>query len=135
MVGVTNGLSNLGTLREILDSPAVQIVSAPYQSSLASPSSSVSINGQLGSANNTDGAPALSNLVAPVTMIGVTPVGGTMRVTFVGAPSSSYRIERASSLGSSSWEVVGSATADGLGNGEFTDLNPPAVQAFYRTKQ
>jgi hypothetical protein len=70
------------------------------------------------------------------TMTGITKVSGVIRITFVGAPGYTYQVERTSALGASaSWEVVGSATADSLGNGALIDSNPPALQGFYRTRQ
>jgi hypothetical protein len=69
-------------------------------------------------------------------MTGITPVGGAIRITFIGAPGYTYLVERTSALGASaSWEGVGSVTADSFGNGAFIDSSPPALQGFYRTRQ
>jgi len=69
----------------------------------------------------------------------ITAIGsmdGAIKLYFIGAPGRAYQIERTSALGeSASWEVVGSVTADNLGNGAFMDFNAPALQGFYRTKQ
>jgi len=139
MVGVTNGVSNLATLREILNAPALmaQAVPAPEASySLLSPnytadqSSSPSLKASLSNSSNSS-YPATS-----ATMTGITRVDSGIKIAFIGVPASTYEIERASELGeSATWEVIGSVSTDSLGNGALIDSNPPALRAFYRTRQ
>ena len=70
-------------------------------------------------------------------MTGLTALGGTIKITFIGGAGLTYRIERALTLqnGATVWTNIGSATTDAAGQGEFTDDNSPVApaQAFYRT--
>ena len=139
MAGVTNGISNLATLREILDAPAPMAQALPTSEpsdSLLSPdstadqSSSASLKASLSNSSNSS-YPATS-----ATMTGITRVDSGIKIAFIGTPASTYEIERASELGeSATWEVIGSVSTDSLGNGALIDSNPPALRAFYRTRQ
>lgn len=61
-------------------------------------------------------------------------------LTLQGAPGASYTIQRTSSLytvgrsgiSAATWTTVGTVTADGSGNGSFTDTAAPQLPAFYR---
>jgi len=139
MAGVTNSVSNLGTLREILDTPMAMAQTVPVSGASDSTLSSTSAEGQSTSVNlNVSPSTSSSSTYpsAPATMTGITTLGGAIRITFIGAPGYTYQVERASALGASaSWQAVGSVTADSLGHGAFIDSNPLALQGFYRTSQ
>jgi hypothetical protein len=57
-------------------------------------------------------------------------VDGRMQMTFAGIPGRSYDIQRSTDL--IDWETQGSLPADSQGRVQFTDLDPPTGNAFYR---
>ena len=71
---------------------------------------------------------------APAVFKGITPGAGGVRLTFTGSANYAYRVERAAGLqgGGTLWSNIGAATTDNAGQGEFTDTQPPAGQAYYR---
>jgi subtilisin-like proprotein convertase family protein len=73
--------------------------------------------------------------VVPAVLRGITAGMDGIKLTFSASPGYTYQIERASSLQNSGtvWTNIGTATTDASGQGEFTDSNPPATQAYYRT--
>jgi hypothetical protein len=73
--------------------------------------------------------------VPPCTLTGISPVTNGLRITFSGQPNFSYHVERTTALQATGavWQDLGPATTDNAGKGEFTDPNPPAGQAYYRT--
>jgi hypothetical protein len=121
MAGVTNGISNLGTLREILDAPAPMAQALPTSEVFASLLSPNSTADQPSSPSLKASLPNSSYSSYPstsATMTGITRVDSGIKIAFIGAPASTYEIERASELGeSATWEVVGSVSTDSLGNG------------------
>jgi hypothetical protein len=74
-------------------------------------------------------------LTAPARLTGIQVVSNGIKLTFSASANYTYQIERASALqnGGTAWTNIGSATTDAVGQGEFTDTNPPLVQGFYRT--
>jgi hypothetical protein len=133
MVGVTNGVSNLGTLREILDEPlAAAAAQATDDSSTFSASSSARA-GSVGGQGDASGSSSESLVSAPVTMTGIRALGGTIKITFTGSAGQTYRIQRATVLQGSGWTDIGFATTDVAGGGEFTDAGAPQAYSFYRT--
>jgi hypothetical protein len=130
MAGVTNGVSNFGTLNELAGASLSLAItgSNPNNTTDSWGTSSSSASG------STDGSSNSAYIVTPVTMTGLTVVDGSVKLTFKGNPVSTYQIERTTSLGASaSWTPIGSITTDASGNGAFTDLNAPAQQGYYRT--
>jgi hypothetical protein len=71
---------------------------------------------------------------SPATITGITIGLSGVRLTFTGSPNYSYRVERTAAFEAANtvWQEAGSATTDGSGRGEFTDINPPAARGFYR---
>jgi hypothetical protein len=133
MAGVTNGVSNLGTLREVPANISVQ-AAAPAPSQLNGlPSSD---EAALASTNPTLSASSSLSVSAPLTMSGISAVDGVVQVTFSGVAGQTYQILRATELSASTaWTMVGSVTADTFGKGVFTDSTPPPGQGYYRAKQ
>ena len=74
--------------------------------------------------------PPLSNLIA------VTPVCSTMQITFVGIPGYTYTVQRTDTPNDAAtvWADVGICTVNVVGNGAFTDTNPPPGGTYYRTR-
>ena len=148
MVGVTNGVSNLGTLREILDAP---LATASIEAQTSSDGSNVAASSASESEDkgkdkdkdkdkthkphkdgNSNGTTSVS---VPVTITGLTPVDQGIQITLTGPAGSTYQVQRTLILSVPSWETIGTTTTDSLGNAVFTDVNPPASQAFYRTSR
>jgi hypothetical protein len=67
--------------------------------------------------------------------ISIEVVGGQPQLRFAGIPGFIYRIQRTDALQgvATIWTEVGTATADAQGRVVFTEDNPPAGNAFYRT--
>jgi len=137
MVGITNGVSNLGTLREILDESLTTAAAAPLivdggsTSSTSSPARSGSTSVQSDASESSSG-----NLVStPTAITGITALGGTIKIMFMGGAGLNYQVERASTLqnGATVWTNIGSAMTDAVGQGQFTDNDPAADHGFYRT--
>jgi hypothetical protein len=65
----------------------------------------------------------------------VSPVPGTMNLQFRAAPGSGCLIEFTPTLNPPQWQILGSATADALGNIAITDSRAgKSPTGFYRTK-
>jgi hypothetical protein len=74
-----------------------------------------------------------SNAVAPqALLIGIQALPEGIKIEFTGASNHTYQVQRALAL-QTGWTNIGSATTDASGHGEFTDTNPAADHAFYRT--
>jgi hypothetical protein len=132
MAGVTNSISNFGTLLEIPDGTTF---SSAMLANYAIASDTTSDSSDTASTSATDGGSAdVSSIVVgtPVTVTGISSVDGAMVISFAGAPNQTYQIERAQDL-QSGWSNIGSATTDSAGQGQFTDSNAPANHGFYRT--
>jgi hypothetical protein len=130
MAGVTNGVSNFGTLNELAGASLSPAITGSNPDNGTGSSTNTGSQGSSTSSGSTGSA----YVVTPVTMTGLTVVDGGVKLTFKGNPGSTYQIERTSSLGvSGSWTPIGSITTDVSGNGAFTDLNAPAQQGYYRT--
>src|SRR2546421_10200851 len=111
MVGVPNGLSNLGTLREILDAPLAAAPSTDQTSSQSATSSPDSAGqaGTSGSKGHSGGTAKANSVATQPRITAIVPVGGAIIINFLGVAGSSYQIERTSSFESSgSWEDYGS---------------------------
>jgi hypothetical protein len=57
---------------------------------------------------------------------------GALQINFTGFAELGYTVERAESL-DGPWTTLGNVLADDNGAASFTDRNPPAGSAFYRT--
>ena len=67
--------------------------------------------------------------------LALTPDGsGGYILRFNGAPEVPYQVQRAPSV-TGPWEILATNTAPISGLVEFSDINPPPAQAFYRTVQ
>ncbi|MBI5387134.1 MAG: cadherin-like domain-containing protein [Verrucomicrobia bacterium] len=66
------------------------------------------------------------------TGVTVVPGAGVATVKFTGIPGVTYTVLRTLAV-PGGWTEIGTATADASGAITFTDPNPPAAQAFYRT--
>lgn len=132
MAGVANGVSNLGTLQEVPGAAMSPMNSD--QMALESTRTSTSSDQSASTSALASSNPNYASVSAVMT--GISAVDGVILIKFSGAPGSAYQIERTSVLGASAvWEVVGQVTADEFGNGTLIDVNPPALQGFYRSKQ
>src|SRR5204863_7567909 len=130
-----NSVSNFGTLREVAAVQAAQASGQPGNSIYSPDANSSVADGSSANDANVPNSLSAAASSAPI-MTGITAVGSAVQVTFSGAPSSSYQILRAARIdNSTSWEVLGSVTADSLGQGTFTDGNTPAGKGYYRAKQ
>ena len=135
MVGVANGVSNLGTLQEILDAPLAAAAAADQtiddsSSSASSASQTASVSGQ----GDASGSSSENLVSAPATMTGIRVLGGSIKITFIGSAGQAYEIQRATALqdGATVWTNLGSARTDAAGQGEFTDTSAPPAYGFYR---
>ena len=137
MAGVSNGISNLGTLVEIQDvAPAMAPLSAVESAPASQASTGFPENkSTAGSSGDNLGIASAVSVTTPVTITSINAAGGTISLTFTGAPNQTYQIHRAPALqlGLIDWTSIGSATTDAAGQGQFTDSNPPLGQGFYRT--
>jgi len=124
---VLSGVLNLTTTADI-DSPV-----GPYTISVT--------NGTL-SAMNYDftfiaGQLTITQAVVtvPAMLTGIQVLPNGIKLTFSASANRTYQIERASALQNSGtvWTNVGSVTTDSAGQGQFTDINPPPAQGYYRT--
>jgi hypothetical protein len=90
-------------------------------------------NATPGSASGTV-LPGLAAANGTPAMTGIRSVPNGIRITFTGSANRTYQVERTAGLQANGtvWETIGSATTDGVGQGEFTDTNPPAGQGYYR---
>jgi hypothetical protein len=59
--------------------------------------------------------------------------GGQVHLGYAGIPQYTYSIQRTATLSPPAWVTIGTSTADASGHVSFTDANPPAGSAFYRT--
>jgi hypothetical protein len=77
-------------------------------------------------------APAV---VLPGNLTGIQVTSGTVALSFVGSPGTTYHIQRTAGIQDAGtvWSDIGSATTDAAGQGTFTDNNPLSGQGFYRT--
>jgi hypothetical protein len=132
MVGVANGLSNLGTLREVADEPpaAANLTSGDGSSSSASSSAQ---NGSISGQGDVSGSNSENLVSRAATITGIRAFGGMINMTFIGRAGATYQIERALTLQNETvWTNIGSAVTDLAGAGEFTDTSAPQAHAFYR---
>ena len=69
-----------------------------------------------------------------LTMTGISRVPTGIKITFTGSTGGTYQVERTGALQANGtvWETVGTATTDSAGQAEFTDINPPSGQGYYR---
>jgi len=137
MAGVTNGVSNFGSLIEIAGSAMdLATTTSTSSSGTGSGESATGLHGSTGSSGSTTGSSGSAYVATPPTMTGLKIVDGAVRITFKGSPGSTFQVERTSALGTvSAWTAIGSVSADAFGNGVFTDLTAPAQQGYYRVAQ
>ena len=62
----------------------------------------------------------------------ISVVAGGIQITFFGIPGYTYHVQRAPTP-EGPWNELGTATINSLGQGTFTDTDPPQDQAYYRT--
>ena len=77
------------------------------------------------------GAPG--GLTQSLLEIAVDPVTKWVTIQFAGIPHRTYEIQRTTSFPGGVWETLGTAPADATGLFGFTDENPPASAAYYRS--
>jgi concanavalin A-like lectin/glucanase superfamily protein/Big-like domain-containing protein len=65
-------------------------------------------------------------------MLPLSAIPGGFLVNFTGIPGRSYTVQRAPSV-TGPWTTLGTVTVDSSGIGTYSDTNPPAGSAFYRT--
>jgi hypothetical protein len=65
-------------------------------------------------------------------LTGISVVTNGIQVTFVGIPGYTYHVQRAPTP-TGPWTDLGTATANNIGQGVFTDTDPPQDQGYYRT--
>ncbi|GAA5126319.1 tandem-95 repeat protein [Luteolibacter yonseiensis] len=59
--------------------------------------------------------------------------GGNVSLTFHAIPGRGYLLQRSTDM--INWDTIATLTADGTGNMEFTDEDPPKPNGFYRLKR
>jgi hypothetical protein len=92
-------------------------------------------DGSAGSAPGTQpGVTSGASVNGTLTMTGISSVPNGIKITFAGDANRTYRVLRATALqvNGTGWDLVGSATTDSAGQGEFTDTNLPPGQGYYR---
>jgi autotransporter-associated beta strand protein len=74
------------------------------------------------------------SVASPSQIGGITLLpNGNISITGTGAPNLTYTVQANADLTTGNWITIGSATADGSGNIQFTDPNAPGYQQrFYR---
>jgi len=136
MVGVTNGVSNLGTLREILDAQLAMAAGADQTINDGSTSSDFSAaqTGSVSGQGEASGSSSQTLVSAPATLTSIQSVSSGIKLTFTGSAGQTYQLQRTTALQASGtvWTNIGSASTDAAGQGEFTDTDAPLPHAFYR---
>jgi hypothetical protein len=117
----SSGLTGV-TSSAIAVSPAAGPLVVAMQPGNATPGSGLSTTPGLAAG---DGAPIMTSLRS---------VSSGVKITFTGSAGRTFQVERAAALQARStvWETIGTATTDSVGQGEFTDTNPPSGQGYYR---
>ena len=72
-----------------------------------------------------------TNVVVNIQIGSISRTSSSVTIQFTGAPSTTYSVQRTTTLGSG-WGTIGSPTTSAGGAASFTDNAPPAGAAFYR---